>query len=324
MNGPPWSDLAAPGGMSLVQESHDVEVLRKAALAAGWSAEYRQLGSGPLMVRNVVARCADMLVVSQQADRSLEVVGMPPAGVLTVMIPAPGDDFWVNGYSINYTELIVLAPGVELYAVTRSAVRICAVHIPGSLLDASVGDFESHRESFERGWVIPIAAGTGEPDSLGRLVELLHMLPAREDELASVLTSRLVPLIKESNNVGPIRDQHGRAHRWLVLSRARMYIDHHLGGTVRMADLCRNAGASSRTVERVFQQELQMTPTAYIRVRRLNAVKRELMGPAGAEKSITEIALFYGFGHHGRFSAAYREHFGHSPSDELKRADSLR
>ena len=106
------------------------------------------------------------------------------------------------------------------------------------------------------------------------------------------------------------------------MSRARAYIESHLGGTVRMNDLCEQVGVSPRTVERVFQQEFQMTPSAYVRVRRLNAVKREIVGLGEAAKSITAIAMHHGFGHLGRFSTAYRKHFGHSPSEAKKRVAS--
>ena len=166
---------------------------------------------------------------------------------------------------------------------------------------------------------IYLPARTGVLGSFRGLVGSADPDSYREAELESILTRAIIPMICESPNVGPTKDRYGRAHRWQVLSRARAYIESHLGGTVRMKDLREQAGASSRTVERAFQQELQMTPSAYVRVRRLNAVKREIVGRGEVDKSITEIAMQYGFGHLGRFSAAYREHFGHSPSEAQTR-----
>ena len=71
-NEPPFS-----GGSPLALDIYDVEVLRRAAIKAGWSAEYRQLGAGPLTVRSVAIQCAGVLMVAQRADRSMEVVGKP-------------------------------------------------------------------------------------------------------------------------------------------------------------------------------------------------------------------------------------------------------
>jgi AraC-like DNA-binding protein len=322
MTDPVRTGSGNPDGRPLVLEFHDVEILRRAAQEAGWSAEYRQLGAGPLTVRSTVVQCAGISMVSQRADRSMEFVGQPPAGVLTVMIPGSGDDFWVNGYSLNDNELIVLAPGVEVYSVTRFALSACAVHIPDSLINASAGHPKSPWDDLERGWVVQVPARTGVLDSFRGLVGSSDPDSYREAELESILTRAIIPMICESPNVGPTKDRHGRAHRWQVLSRARAYIESHLGGTVRMDDLCEQAGTSLRTVERAFQQELQMTPSAYVRVRRLNAVKREIVGRGEVGKSITEIAMHYGFGHLGRFSTAYREHFGHSPSEAQRRVAS--
>ena len=316
------NEPSGSGGSPLVLEIHDVEILRKAAIAAGWSAEYRQLGAGPLTVRTVVVQCAGISIVSQNADRALEVVGEPPAGMATVMIPGTGDQFWINGYSLKDNELIVLAPGVEVYSVARSAVSACALHIPDSMIDPGAGHYESRAAGLERGWVVSVSARTGVLDSLRNLVASATTSPPTVAKLESILVNKLIPLIDESPDLGPMQDRDGRAQRWRVLSRARSYVDNHLGGSIRSTDLCDHVGASSRTVERIFHQELQMTPSTYVRVRRLNAVKREIVGGGGAEKSITEIAMNYGFGHLGRFSAAYREHFGHSPSEAKKRLAS--
>jgi AraC-like DNA-binding protein len=238
------------------------------------------------------------------------------------MIPGPGDQFWINGYALEDHDLIVLAPGVEVYSVARSAITACAMHIPDSMFDASAGHFKSRSERLERGWVVSVRARTDVLDSFRSLVALAATSPSAKAKLESLLTNKFIPLIGESPNAGPTKDRYGRAQRWQVLRRARVYVDNHLGESIRMADLRDRAGASSRTVERVFQQELHMTPSAYIRVRRLNAVKREIVGRGNAGKSITEIAMRYGFGHLGRFSAAYREHFGHSPSEAQQRVAS--
>lgn len=320
MSGPSRNEPGESGGSTTFRDIYDVEILRKAALAAGWSAEYRQLGAGPLTVRSVAIQCADMLVVAQEVDRALEVVGKPPPGVLTVLVPAPGDGYWVNGYSAGDTELIVLAPGTEIYAVTRSAATMCAVHIPESRIDGGTSGLDSHREGFERGWVIPAPAGRGGSASLKELLTSVERLPSLRAEIESVLIRDLLPLIGEPENLAPVEDRPGRAHRWQVLQRAREYIGDHLRETVRMEDLCRHAGASPRTIERMFKQELAMSPSEYVRVRRLNAVKRELVGEAAGDTSVTEIAMRHGFGHLGRFSAAYRKHFGHLPSEGPERA----
>ena len=106
---------------------------------------------------------------------------------------------------------------------------------------------------------------------------------------------------------------------WL-LNRAREYIEDHLTEPITMAKLCEYTGASLSTVEKVFRLEVSMPPTAYIRNRRLNAARRMLISHEHDAESISRIAVDSGFNHLGRFSVAYRELFGMSPSRERELA----
>ena len=57
------------------------------------------------------------------------------------------------------------------------------------------------------------------------------------------------------------------------------------------------------------------TLAGYILRQRLTQCARDLRQPAMAGRSITEIALSWGFGNAAHFSRAFREHMGQSPSD---------
>ena len=98
-----------------------------------------------------------------------------------------------------------------------------------------------------------------------------------------------------------------------VVGRARGYIEAKLSQTIRMADVCRHAGASLRNLERFFAIELQMTPSRYIQARRLHEARRELLDPRLAHRAIGTIAYDAGFTHLGRFAGAFRARFGETP-----------
>ena len=78
------------------------------------------------------------------------------------------------------------------------------------------------------------------------------------------------------------------------------------------------AAASVSKLERIFQRELSVTPSQYILARRLHAVNRELESVENNGTRISDLAMQYGFRHLGRFSAAYRSHFGELPSQTLQ------
>ncbi|MCK9511961.1 MAG: AraC family transcriptional regulator [Pigmentiphaga sp.] len=97
------------------------------------------------------------------------------------------------------------------------------------------------------------------------------------------------------------------------LSRLERYLDSHLGSSLTLADLAAAAGVSPRLLNLLCQRHFGLAPMAWLRQRRLEAA-RELL-QRQPERSVTDIALEFGFGHLGRFSAYYRQRYGELPSD---------
>jgi AraC-like DNA-binding protein len=87
-----------------------------------------------------------------------------------------------------------------------------------------------------------------------------------------------------------------------------------------VADLAEHAGVSERSLHAAFRRQLGTSPMSYVRRRRLEQAHEELLklDPSTGIK-VTDIALRHGFTHTGRFAAAYRQHFGESPSTTLRR-----
>jgi transcriptional regulator GlxA family with amidase domain len=89
-----------------------------------------------------------------------------------------------------------------------------------------------------------------------------------------------------------------------------------------IAELCRNAAVTPRTLSRAFRAIRGMTPYRYLQQLRLSEVRRALSSGSEA-KNVTEVATRFGFRELGRFSARYREAFGESPSETKRRARSV-
>lgn len=87
-----------------------------------------------------------------------------------------------------------------------------------------------------------------------------------------------------------------------------------------VADLAEHAGVSERSLHAAFRRQLGTSPMSYVRRRRLEQAREELLrlDPATGVK-VTDVALRCGFTHAGRFAAAYRRRFGEPPSETLRR-----
>ena len=86
------------------------------------------------------------------------------------------------------------------------------------------------------------------------------------------------------------------------------------------ASLAEAADVSVRTLQTAFKRHLGTSPTAYIREVRLKCAHDDLQHVTRRDVTVTEVALQWGFLHLGRFAAAYRERYGVSPSQTLRRA----
>jgi AraC family ethanolamine operon transcriptional activator len=86
---------------------------------------------------------------------------------------------------------------------------------------------------------------------------------------------------------------------------------------VTLAGLCEASGVSERRVRSAFYECYQMSPTAYLRVAALNAVRRELVEGPRLRNAVSHAATDWGFWHLSRFAAQYRALFGESPRHTL-------
>ncbi len=84
-------------------------------------------------------------------------------------------------------------------------------------------------------------------------------------------------------------------------------------------DICHGLGVSLRTLQRVFHESLGIGPTRYLAVRRLASARSALLAADPDETTVTAVALDHGFWELGRFAGYYRQMFGESPSETLRR-----
>jgi AraC family ethanolamine operon transcriptional activator len=106
--------------------------------------------------------------------------------------------------------------------------------------------------------------------------------------------------------------------RWRVVRRAEAFIEAHPGAALRIDELCNAACTSLSTLERVFREVFGITPRRYLTLRRLAAVRRELMNGDPA-RSITEVATQWGFFHLSRFAQEYGQLYNERPSQTRAR-----
>jgi AraC-like DNA-binding protein len=135
------------------------------------------------------------------------------------------------------------------------------------------------------------------------------------DDFEKVIFETLLPVIDGGH-------YHLDRNSAIVTVRRSMDCACAINGPIRISDLCMALNISPRTLELAFRMVMGMTPHVFFRKRRLNMAYMELMRADPRESRVTDIALSLGFSELGRFSVQYRELFGESPSETLRRSRS--
>ncbi|WP_347926645.1 helix-turn-helix domain-containing protein [Pseudomonas helvetica] len=89
---------------------------------------------------------------------------------------------------------------------------------------------------------------------------------------------------------------------------------------LNLLELSQVAEVSLRQLQHAFKTYTGMAPTQWLRLRRLNSARRELLNRTATDTTVAEVAMNWSFWHLGRFSSSYRALFKELPSDTLKRA----
>ncbi len=152
-------------------------------------------------------------------------------------------------------------------------------------------------------------------------VEQARLAGARPDAALEVAADEVVgALVEALRGVEPGRPDGGMVsparHR---LARAAIeLIKSSPDEPVSVSAVCRRLQVSERALQRAFQESIGVGPRAFERERRLRAVHGTIL-MEGDRRSITDIAMSFGFWHLGRFAGAYSDLFGCTPSETRRR-----
>lgn len=103
-----------------------------------------------------------------------------------------------------------------------------------------------------------------------------------------------------------------RAHLELC-SRIETFIEEHLADpSLNPSTIAAAAGLSVRHLHRLFAHR-RHTVGDWIRERRLERCRRDLADPRFRERTITDIAFYWGFSESAHFSRSFKKQFGVSP-----------
>lgn len=131
-------------------------------------------------------------------------------------------------------------------------------------------------------------------------------------DLLPLIVNCFDPEVNDRLRVYPFR-------RSVIVQQAEDFIVANLDQPLTLQDLCEAVKVSKSALSYGFQEIFGMSPMAYLKIRRLNSVRHVLQASCSETDTVLGIANRFGFWHMGHFSRDYKQLFGESPSETLKR-----
>jgi len=218
----------------------------------------------------------------------------------------------------NGSELDAVSwPGFHVFTISFSEDRIS--DLTRSLVDSDYEGIAKGIEVFE-----PSPALMRELRRAAR--RFVTSSPDQEsahDSFEPAETDLMETLVEALNFAAPSPAVAPHRNRDRAVRRTLELIEAHEREAISVADLCRVAGVSRRTLEYAYQERFGLPPKAYLMARRLDGVRSDLKHAAG-DLSVTRTANRWGFHHLSQFAALYRRQFGERPSETLRGVGHLR
>lgn len=302
--------------MRCVWEARDAD--EHAHNLTDWRQEYDQISAGAFYGRIDEVQLGEMQVFKEHTSQALRQQCNVWPESLWIGIPV-SQACRINGRPVSVDEVMCQPGHHDFELVTPQTFDIYGLVVSRRLLESSAG---------ERGLELLTRASS---------THMRLRLPYRTRESVNFLIERLIGAANEAIAVHVHQDilmlalleilererpcndtPPSYRHRKQVVEQVKRYVEEPCNAPVTMTELCELAHVSQRTLQYSFTSILGISPRQFLRVTRLNRVRR-VLARAGEGTTVTRVANTWGFYHLGQFSRDYRQLFGESPSCTLAR-----
>lgn len=195
--------------------------------------------------------------------------------------------------------------------------KILAEHLrsvfPGEDVSARLGRDTSQGDLRSRGALRHIC---GEVlDEISRRPEVLGSVRACQAIRNSILEA-ITELCTSSQQTYEV--PRGEMQHAQIVHRVRRFLLENSDRSISVPELCTEFQVSRRTLQYAFDRVLGIGPNAYLKILRLNGVRRDLLR-RDARISVQQAASDWGFWHYSQFAKDYRTLFDELPSATAKR-----
>jgi AraC family ethanolamine operon transcriptional activator len=234
-------------------------------------------------------------------------------------IPALSSDSKINGLQVESHQFMCRGSDCDFELITPEEFTIYGVVINRDML-FSMAEIQgiklkhSMTQDNARQVVIPAVLNQARL-TIEQLISHngLGLCTQLQQDILSTLVLTLLVDNQANQHIAP-----SYHHRFDVVEKVKDYIHQHPHQAITITQLCEHTHVSRRTLQYSFESILGINPLRFLRLTRLNNVRRELKKPL-QDKPIAVIAANWGFWHHGQFTKDYTQLFAENPSQTRNR-----
>ena len=228
---------------------------------------------------------------------------------------------WVNGLRADRTTMEFYPSGTELNYCAAPGGQWVAVGFAESSLQAAACERLGHEVEIPWEHVTNFHLPEERRGELDRMVSRLWNHPISGALMVAPILGAIAEIFHEQSRKS-LKEETRMSksqHREMLLRRSDEYLQSNLDSPFQIEALAFATGATTRTLQRVFNEAYGVTPQKWARCLSLHRARQYLQGVAVEGTTVEEIARRCGFRHIGRFAEYYHELFDELPSVTRRR-----
>jgi len=306
--------------MRACQTFSSVEELADLLQATGLDLHLCQLSGGRLQGRMALKELGGLRLLRLQVNRRLLFAGSKPAHrqlvALDLAMGPRQAPLRAHGVAMLPDTLFGLDARSEVHLSTPELLDLGVVMLERSVLQQSSNEFGGPDLTAPRLSANWLEVGPERHRSLRQLLLTLLSAPTAP---AGAIQGDLVPLLLEAmvHGSGCRADLCPPPARIDLVKQVQQWVEDHPGEPISLETLCRQAHVGRRSLLQGFREHLGMGPMAYIKLKRLHGIRRELLRAQPESVTVAGLAARWGFLNPGHFARDYQRLFGVLPSQTL-------
>jgi AraC family ethanolamine operon transcriptional activator len=295
-----------------------------------WNLTATQLSPGKFQGEFAIANLGYLQVIYASTNQAMHIVGGKPPNTLTFATPltAQAGALVSHNQRLNQNVLFGLDPTCGSHVITQTAGKVGMVLVSTDLFHDYTDQMRSKpfKDAFFKQNVISL-----DPINLNvfksYLRQLLHVLQTNPSWLQQPQAQKLIvedglPLLIDTLRLSDVLpfERMTALRSYPKLKAMEAFMMANIDQPLTLKDLYTAAETSPRALSYGIQDLFAMSPMEYLKVKRLNGVRRTLKTGNPEENTVSEIATRWGFWSMGHFSRDYKQLFGESPSETLKKS----